>query len=186
MNPNDLILKYYGPDTSGFNAYEILLKHSELVAKKAVDIARSLKLDDSSIAIVYESAMLHDIGIFLTDTPELACHGDAPYIMHGVLGRNLLEAEGLINHARICETHVGAGLTAQEIMESELPLPARDMLPASIEEKIVSVADKFYRKNKKGEHQELSLSETIASVARYGPGPGSRFALWLKDLKIKD
>ncbi|KKK57494.1 hypothetical protein LCGC14_3053890, partial [marine sediment metagenome] len=141
--------------------------------------------DGDSVCFIYESAMLHDIGICLTNVPALGCHGDEPYIRHGVLGRQMIEAEGLsLNHARICETHVGAGLTASEIRESKLPLPIRDMLPTSLEEKIVCVADKFYRKTSAGGHVELSVDEVIVSVSGYGQGPSRRFDLWLRELGI--
>ena len=186
MDPNDILLKHYGPGSGADGAFDILLAHSELVAKRAADIARSMGLDRDSMRFIYESAMLHDIGICLTNAPALGCKGEEPYIRHGVLGRQLLEAEGLslMGHARICETHVGAGLTASEIRESKLPLPIRDMTPETIEEKIVCVADKFYRKNSAGGHIELSLNEVSASVSRYGPGPAGRFGQWLHQLGI--
>ena len=185
MDPNEILLKHYGPGSAAHRAYDVLLGHSERVAKRAVDIARSMGLDGDSVCFIYESAMLHDIGICLTNVPALGCHGDEPYIRHGVLGRQMIEAEGLsLNHARICETHVGAGLTASEIRESKLPLPIRDMLPACLEEKIVCVADKFYRKTSAGGHVELSVDEVIVSVSGYGQGPASRFDLWLRELGI--
>ena len=117
MDPNEILLKHYGPGTAAHGAYDVLIGHSELVAKRAADIARSLGLGRDSVSFIYESAMLHDIGICLTNAPALGCHGDEPYIRHGVLGRQLLEAEGLsLNHARICETHIGAGLTADDLL----------------------------------------------------------------------
>ena len=90
--------------------------------------------------------MLHDIGIGLCEAPQLHCSGTEPYLAHGVLGRQLLEKEGLGLHALVCERHTGAGITAEEIREGGLPLPVRDYLPVSLEEKIICVADKFYSK----------------------------------------
>ena len=36
---------------------------------------------------LYEAAMLHDIGIFLTDAAGIHCFGDKLYICHGYLER---------------------------------------------------------------------------------------------------
>jgi uncharacterized protein len=47
--------------------------------------------------------------------------------------------------ARICERHTGSGLTAEEIVSGGLPLPERDFLPETLEEKIICLADKFFQ-----------------------------------------
>ena len=94
-----------------------------------------------------EAAMLHDIGIFLTHAPSLGCNGPHPYLKHGHLGCKLLEKEGLPKHALVCERHVGVGITRKDVLDHKLPLPAKDMLPLSLEEKIICYADKFFSKN---------------------------------------
>ena len=90
--------------------------------------------------------MLHDIGIFMTNAPQLGCYGDKPYICHGYLGRELLEKEGFPKHAIVCETHIGVGLTIADIEKNNFPLPRRDMTPKTLEEQIVCFADNFFRK----------------------------------------
>jgi uncharacterized protein len=182
MSALKILMKHYGPGALGENAGEALLKHSGLVAEKALVIAEGLGLSDDSLAFLREGALIHDIGIYLTRAPELGCTGNEPYIRHGVLGRGLIEAEGLHELALVCERHVGAGITAREIESSGLPLPARDMLPLSIEEKIICVADKFFRKT--GTRLELTLEEARQTVARYGPGPAGRFDSWLEELGL--
>ncbi len=184
MRIADILLRYYGPGSAGHEAAETLMRHSELVAARAGEIAQRLELGYEAVAFVREAAMLHDIGIYLTHAPMLGCTGDEPYIRHGVLGSGILESHGLLRHSKICENHVGAGLTAREISAAGLPLPQRDMLPVSIEEKIVCVADKFYRKSGANSHLELTVEEARASIADYGKGPASRFDLWLEELSI--
>ena len=64
MNPIDIINKYY-PEENELR--HILLTHSRSVADKSLWIADrhpELSLDKD---FLYEAAMLHDIGIFLTD-----------------------------------------------------------------------------------------------------------------------
>lgn len=83
MSPQGLIDKYY-PEANELR--HILLTHSRSVADKALWIADrhpELSLDRD---FLYEAAMLHDIGIFLTDADGIYCFGDKPYICHGYLG----------------------------------------------------------------------------------------------------
>ena len=186
MRIADILLRYYGTGSAGHDAAETFMRHSELVAARAGEMAQRLGLGYEAVAFVREGAMLHDIGIYLTHAPELGCTGEEPYIRHGVLGSGILESHGLMRHSKVCESHVGAGLTAEEIKASGLPLPERDMLPESIEEKIICVADKFYRKSGANGHLELTVEEARTGIARYGKGPASRFDAWLKELAIKD
>lgn len=140
--------KYY-PEQSSPELRRILLVHSECVAAKAVEVARSADILDSiDIQFVTDAAMLHDIGIFATDAQTIHCHGRLPYICHGVEGRRILDEEGLQpRYGLVCERHTGSGLSADYIASKRLPLPLRDMLPESIEEKLICYADKFYSKS---------------------------------------
>src|SRR5271157_432717 len=123
-----LIEKYYAPDSL---AYYLLLHHSRLVMEKALQVAARLSRPDLDLNFIEEAAMLHDIGIFLTDEPLLGCFGSHPYIAHGYLGRELLEKEGLPVHALVCERHVGTGLTCDDIAEGNLAVPMRSMIPVT-------------------------------------------------------
>ena len=112
--------------------------------------------------------MLHDIGMFLTDSPEIDCHGKEPYIKHGILGRQILEKEGLPKHALVCERHIGVGLSLRDIVDQQLPLPHRDMLPVTLEEKIICYADCFYEKNPNRLREEKSLEKVSKSISKWG------------------
>ena len=145
MNPIDIINKYY-PEENELR--HILLTHSRSVADKSLWIADrhpELSLDKD---FLYEAAMLHDIGIFLTDAAGIHCFGDKPYICHGYLGADFLREAGYPEHALVCERHTGAGLSLQDIIKQNLPLPHRDMLPVSMEEQVICFADKFFSKTK--------------------------------------
>ena len=98
MNPIDIINKYY-PEENELR--HILLTHSRSVADKSLWIADrhpELSLDKD---FLYEAAMLHDIGIFLTDAAGIHCFGDKPYICHGYLGADLIRGEGYPRHALV-------------------------------------------------------------------------------------
>lgn len=165
-----IIDKYY--EKTG-RLREILTTHSRLVAEKAITCAdaRSLDIDRD---FILEAAMLHDIGIFRCDAPDICCTGDLPYICHGVEGRRILDAEGLTRHALVCERHTGSGLTIEDITLQNLPLPHRDMTPQSVEERIICYADKFYSKS--GDMtKEKPIDKVIRSMARHGEDTLERF-----------
>lgn len=138
-----IIHKYIPPDTPLYRNYII---HVTLTTAKALEIARRLGLDDASIEFVEEAAMLHDIGVCKVRSEHIGSKGEQPYIAHGHLGREILEAEGLPKHALVAERHNGVGITKAEIIAKNLPVPHRDMVPVTLEEKIIAYADNFYTK----------------------------------------
>ena len=171
MHFKNILNKYY---EEGSALLALLLTHSEMVARKALAVA-----DAANIVInrdfVYEAAMLHDIGIFKCNANGIYCYGDQPYIRHGIIGGELLRQEGIDEaYARVCERHTGAGLTAKEIAETGLPLPHIDLLPETLEEKLICYADKFYSKS--GDpREEKSLDRVRKSMSKFGPDSLARF-----------
>jgi uncharacterized protein len=177
VEPLRIIGEYYPPDSP---TYDMLVRHGEQVAAKALAVAEHLDTAVIDKAFLHEAAMLHDIGIFMTDTPALGCHGNHPYICHGTLGRELLERHSLDRHALVCERHVGVGLSARDIEQQQLPLPVRDMRPLTIEEEIICYADKFYSKNGRQKPAARSIPEIVAMLRRYGEPPAQRFQAWVR------
>lgn len=175
INPLDIIRKYYTLDSL---AGQSLLIHSQLVTDKAMSLAIKHPEMDLDIPFIKEAAMLHDIGIFLTNAPDIGCLGEYNYICHGYLGADLLRAEGLPRHALVCERHTGAGISLEMIEEKHLPLPPRDMLPITLEEKLIAFADKFYSKTNLT--REKKLSKIRMEMAFYGTETANRFNEWCK------
>lgn len=173
MDPIEIIDKYY---QEGSELRHILLTHSRSVADKAVRIADRHPELQADRTFLYEAAMLHDIGIFLTDADGICCFGDKPYICHGYLGADLMRAEGYPRHALVCERHTGAGLSLEQIVTQNLPVPHREMVPVSIEEQIVCFADKFYSKTKLD--KEKTVEKARKSLERYGEAGLKRFDRW--------
>jgi uncharacterized protein len=174
MDPIAVIDRFY---PAGGVARAILLAHSRKVAEKARAVAARVPQLCPDLAFIEQAAMLHDIGMLCTDTPSIGCTGKLPYICHGIEGRKLLEAIGLFRHAKVCERHVGVGLTAEDIRGQNLPLPQRDMVPVSLEEKIICFADKFFSKEANG--AEKTVEAVLAGLSRFGPAPARRFTDWL-------
>ena len=121
---------------------------------------------------VKEAALLHDIGVCRTAAPGIGCHGSEPYIRHGIIGREILEAEGLPRHAMVCERHIGVGLTVEDIRAQNLPLPMREMSPVSVEERIICFADLFYSKYPGALHTEKSPEAVRKKLVQFGHRKG--------------
>ena len=154
------------------------MRHCESVAQLAVEIAGRCGLD-IDIRTVHEAAMLHDIGICMTDARDIGCEGTEPYIMHGLLGARMLRAEGMPEeYARVAERHTGAGITREDIERQGLPLPPGDYMPETVLERLVCYADKFYSKG--GDMQRKSPERVEASMRRISPSTLERY-LRLRD-----
>ena len=61
-------------------------------------------------------------------------------------------------------------------MQQKLPLPVRDFLPETIEEKIICYADKFYSKSHLDRCKTLPQAEK--TISRFGDEGLQRFLLW--------
>ncbi|MCR5362096.1 MAG: HDIG domain-containing protein [Bacteroidales bacterium] len=180
MNALDIIRHFYPEDTP---LRRLLIQHSSQVRDKALSILANPVLNglDINVQLVNDGAMLHDIGIVMCDAPSIHCEGTEPYLLHGTIGARMLREFGAENgvdleaYARICERHTGAGLTREDIIGQDLPLPHdRDLLPETLEEKLVCLADKFYSKS--SPDKEKPMERVLASMRKFGTGTVERFA----------
>ena len=168
------ILYYFYPEDTPLR--RMLVRHCEQVREKALAILADSGVElDARLAA--DGAMLHDIGIGRCDAPKILCEGSEPYIAHGVIGARMLREYGAANgldleaFARICERHTGSGITAAEVRA--LPIPVRDYLPETLEEKLVCLADKFFSKS--GDMKEKPLDRIRCSMRKFGPDAAARF-----------
>ncbi|RMH73610.1 MAG: HD domain-containing protein [Gemmatimonadetes bacterium] len=175
VNYFEIIHRYIPPDS---RLYGVYIPHVTLVTAKALAIGKRLKLTEDQLQFIEEAAMLHDIGVIKVKAPEIGCQGELPYICHISEGRKILEAEGLARHAVVAETHIGVGLTEKEIILNQLPLPARDMIPHSLEEKIICYADLFFGKHPRKIWYERSVEHVKATVKTYGDRQYQHFLEW--------
>jgi uncharacterized protein len=162
---------------------EIVAEHSRYVADLALEVARQLVLSDHDCRFVEEAALLHDIGVCQVHAPSLGLHGPHPYIMHGVLGREILDNEGFPLHALVCERHTGVGLTLEDIIRQDLPLPHRDMCPDSLAEQIICFADLFYSKKPGKLAERKSVARVRKKLQPFGEDKVAVFDAWLVQFK---
>ena len=170
------IINFFYPEEGDLK--RTLLKHSQQVRDKALELAARTPLT-LDVQLLSAGAMLHDIGIVKCHAPRIFCMGDQHYLRHGVEGAAMLREYGksrgidLEAFALICERHTGSGLTAADIAAQGLPLPQRDFLPLSPEEKLVCLADKFFSKS--GDMEEKKFSAVQRSMAEFGTESSERF-----------
>jgi uncharacterized protein len=110
-----------------------VIKHCEAVARLAVQIAkRCLKNGvNVNVQLIRIGALLHDIGRSKTHK-----------VHHAVVGAEIARSLGLPKPViSIIERHVGGGISSDEA--SKLGWPSGSYMPETLEEKIVSYADKL-------------------------------------------
>jgi len=128
-----------------------IVEHSKVVSQLAVRLAKLAKDRGINVDIdlVRIGGLLHDIGRSRT-------HG----VEHGYVGSTLAESYGLPpDVVRIIERHVGSGIPAEEAVG--LGLPKRDLVPETLEEKIVSYADKLIQGKRR-----VSIDQALDKFAK--------------------
>ncbi|MCG8633226.1 MAG: HDIG domain-containing protein [Desulfobacterales bacterium] len=183
MNPLSVIEKYY---EKGSPLYTVLVDHSRDVARKSLEIAATLTHLNPDMDFIEKAAMLHDIGIIKTRAPAIGCEGPSPYICHGFLGRGILDNEGLPErYGLVAERHTGAGITLENIKKADLPLPLRDMVPVTLEEKIICCADKYFSKSPENRDKPMTRDRIIKELNRINPGHAVRFRGWAEAFNLE-
>lgn len=177
-----IIDKYY---PAGSVLRDIYIAHCRGVASFALILAKrnALPIEESDIMA---AAMLHDIGIVKCYAPGIECNGMEPYIRHGVIGAQMLRDESrnsvLSDDARrvleqcagVCEHHTGAGISAAEVTEENLPLPVTDYLPVTTLERLICYADKFFSKSESASRMK-SFASVVKGMGKFGPESLRRF-----------
>ena len=112
---------------------ENVIRHCEAVSKLAKETAEICQKKglEVNLELVEIGALLHDIGRSKTHS-----------VHHAVDGAEIAKNAGLPNSVvAIIERHVGGGITAVEA--AQLGWPSSTYVPLTLEEKIVSYADKL-------------------------------------------
>ncbi|WP_350280668.1 HD domain-containing protein [Kribbella sp. HUAS MG21] len=150
----------YAPSREAFG---LVHEHCRLVCSIAEQYFDRLDLDAD---LVRAGALLHDIGVYRLESE--------PYVRHGVLGHSLLTELGFPDEiCRFASCHTGVGITRDDVLRQELPIPVDDYLPRTPEEELVLYADKFHSKRRPPVF--LSGNTYSGEVARFGTDKVLRF-----------
>lgn len=110
-----------------------VVRHAKTVAALAVEIAEACRKKglEVDIQLVETGALLHDIGRSKTHS-----------VNHVMAGVEIAKSLGLPDSVvSIIERHAGSGISKDEAQE--LGWPVKDYVPQTLEEKIVTYADKL-------------------------------------------
>ncbi len=145
-------------------AFDLVYTHCEIVAR----IAEQLIVPGVDAALVRAGCLVHDVGVY-----RLA-HEEA-YIRHGLLGYEALVELGFSETlARFCRHHTGVGLTRDDVVRQDLPLPVDDYLAETAEERLVMYADKFHSKSTPPRF--VSAAAYTVAVTRFGADKAAVFS----------
>ncbi|WP_019629993.1 HD domain-containing protein [Actinomadura atramentaria] len=153
-------------------AFDLVFTHCEIVREIADQLlARASGLDAD---LVRAGCLLHDIGVYRLYGPDGRFDG-ADYIRHGVLGHEILAAEGFTEElCRFCSCHTGMGITRADVERQGLPLPLADYVAQTDEEELVMYADKFHSKTTPPTF--VSGPTFLTHVRRFGEDKVTEFA----------
>lgn len=127
---------------------EGVVRHCIVVSDLAVRIAKRCGAD---VELVEAGSLLHDLG-------RCRSHG----IDHAVVGVGIAKEKKLPESViRIIERHVGGGVSRTE--SKKLGLPEKDYTPKTLEEKIVSHADKLI-----ADARRITVKEAVGRFIREG------------------
>ena len=174
MDVLEIINRYYPVENE---LKDIYMVHARKVTELSLGMARKHPELTLDLQFIEEAAMLHDLGIFLTDAPRIHCFGKAQYLCHGYLGAELLRSLGYERHARVCERHTGTGLRKEQIIANGWDIPAMDLLPESLEEQLICFADKFFSKTKYLQTPR-TLEQVVESMQKISDESASKVKKW--------
>ncbi|MBU5557963.1 MAG: HD domain-containing protein [Candidatus Aenigmatarchaeota archaeon] len=119
-----------------YRLFKEIIEHSKNVARIAVKIAEDIRAagHEVDVGLVRSAALLHDIGKWKYNRQK------GGLLLHAYESGRLLKELGWPELAEVCESHFG--LNKEEAMFYGCPEP-HDMLPKSLEAKIVFIADKI-------------------------------------------
>lgn len=162
----------YAPSETSFVS---VFTHCQIIT----DIAMQLLDNHPELAVdrelVRTGCLLHDIGVY-------ALSGD-DYITHGIKGDDLLRAEGFPEElCRIASHHTGVGLKREDISRQKLPLPDRDFIAETIEERLVMYADKFHSKAP----QFNAFATYLKKIEGFGEANAQRFHDLAQEFGVPD
>lgn len=164
--------------------FELVFTHCTIVCEIAGQLIARNKLNVQA-DVVRVGCLLHDIGVYTFFNDKGIERTDVPYITHGIRGEDILRREGFPELIwRFASHHTGVGLTKEDIISQKLPLPFRDYVAATAEERLVMYADKFHSKTNPPQFNSYNAYRT--KVANHGQQKTTAFDALAKEFGVPD
>ena len=84
----------------------------------------------------------------------------------------------------MAERHTGAGISLDTIVQHNLPLPRRNLVPVTLTEKIICCADKFFSKTGPARHQPRTVTQILEDLTAIDPAHAHRFSRWAETFRL--
>jgi uncharacterized protein len=126
--------------------FDLVFTHSKAVRDIALQLisAHHIQVDRD---FVLAACLLHDVGAYELYETDSTVKPGHKYVEHGIVGAKLLKQLGYDEaFCRVAERHTGVGLTKEKVKKQGLPLPPKDYVPETKEERLIAYADTFHTK----------------------------------------
>lgn len=181
-----ILHKKYAKGQHADKYFELLWTHSQIVKEISLAIVKGLKKKNIlvNVDLVIAGALLHDIGVYQCKDEDLYTTKAAkPYITHGEIGARILKKEGIsVELQRFPIIHTGVGISKEDIIQGKLPIRLGDYIPITLEEEIVTYADKFHTKSP----EFVTYEKAYQKLVKINPEKGVIFERYKKKFKIPD
>lgn len=122
----------------------LIYTHCQIVEAIAMQLLDANPIEDIDHNLVHVGCLLHDIGAYEVLEDGKFVRG----VRHGTIGEDILKNEGFSETIwRFASHHTGVGLTEQDVIDQNLPIPIADYTARTREERIIMYADKFHSKS---------------------------------------
>ena len=122
----------------------LIYTHCQIVEAIAMQLLDAKPIQGIDRDLVRVGCLLHDIGAYEVLEEGKFVRG----VRHGTIGEDILKNEGYSETIwRFASHHTGVGLTEQDVMDQNLPIPVADYTAKTNEERIIMYADKFHSKS---------------------------------------
>lgn len=123
---------------------KLVLTHCQVVEELAMHLLDAKPVPGINRQLVHVGCLLHDIGAYEVLENGVFVQG----VRHGTIGEQILKDEGFPEALYRCASHhTGVGLTEQDVIDQNLPIPVGDYTAKTDEERLIMYVDKFHSKS---------------------------------------
>lgn len=154
--------------------FNLIYQHCQTVEAIAMQLLGAKPLANIDQQLVHVGCLLHDIGAYEVLENGRFVQG----VRHGAIGEEILKNEGFSEIIRrFASHHTGVGLTEQDVIDQNIPIPVADYTAKTDEERLIMYADKFHTKGNPpaGKPHFCTFEQYSNSVQKFGADKAAKF-----------